>query len=243
MEAAPPPPAAAACFHAAGVEILGDRDKRLAAGDAAEDLPHDFVVWRVEDIVQILVLFVAERKRAVCDLTLHRVVHEAAADVLGHIFAVKLVYVHHRAQREPSGGRVIEILLGVKHAHAEIVETGFVHHRLQHISTHPVRLPRDDVLKLSLFRVLHHPLEVWAAIRLSGDGPVLVRRRDADALRLCENQALAHLLLDTGVLLSVAAVAGIDDADFRSIFLRMCSFRDRFTSGVYAACQTCPEVV
>lgn len=64
-----------------------------------------------------------------------------------------------------------------------------------------------------------------------------------DPLRFRKSKTFSHLLLNTGVFLRVAAVAGVDDAGFRSIFLSVFSSRDTFTSGIRITCQACPEVV
>ena len=180
-------------LDAAVVEIGHDLRDRPPVEDPVEDLPDDGCGRFVDRIPAILSPLQAERRHAV-DHALLRIVHQAAPDVLGHVFTVELVDVHHVPESEPAGCRVVEVLLGVEALDTVLGQLGHVGHGLGHVPADPVALPRDDVVELLLLGVLHQTLEGRSVIRPAGDGSVLVDIRDGVPVLLGVLLALGNLL-------------------------------------------------
>ena len=138
------------------------------------------------------------------------VVHQAAPDVLRHVFRIELVDVHHRPKREPAGSGVAEVLLNIQAMYAFLQEGSIVNHSLQHVPAHAVGLPCDDVLEPVLLAVCHHPLECRPVVRLPGHGCVGIDLRDRQPFPERVLRAFLYLLLDGDIPLGVGRIPSID---------------------------------
>lgn len=130
----------------------------------------------------------------------------------GHVLGIELVDIHHRAGGEASSRSIVEILLHIENANAQILKPSFVDQSLQHIAPHAVRLPRDYIAELPFCSVSHHALEVTALVGAARNGAVGIGVNDPDAILRRQLVALFELLLYGNVLLVVAAVPAIENA-------------------------------
>ena len=140
------------------------------------------------------------------------VVIQAALDVLGHVLGIELVDIHHRTGGEASSRSIVEILLHIENANAQILKPSFVDQSLQHIAPHAVRLPRDYIAELPFCGVSHHALEVTALVGAAGNGAVGIGVNDPDAILRRQLVALFKLLLYGNILLVVTAVPPVENA-------------------------------
>ena len=138
LKARPPPRTTIRGCNASIIQTGHDINECLAAGNAREDLPDNRSLRLVDGIVQRFVRFIAVRQMAVRHHAVCGVVVQTALDVLGHVLGIKLIDIHHRAGGEAPGRSVVEILLHIENADAQLLKPCFVDKCLQHIAAYTV---------------------------------------------------------------------------------------------------------
>ena len=66
------------------------------------------------------------------------IIIQAAFDVFGHVFGVKLIDIHHRAGSKAACCGVVEVFFDVENADTKLLQFGFVDQSLQHVAPHTV---------------------------------------------------------------------------------------------------------
>ena len=120
VKAAASPFSALTGLYAPGVEVSANVNKTLSASYTAVYLPDHIVIWGVELIAHIFAFLVAERKRT-GDFAVDSIIVQPSFDVLRHVLAVELVYVHHGTESEATGSSVVEVLLRVKDPDSHVI--------------------------------------------------------------------------------------------------------------------------
>ena len=99
-------------FDSTAIQVIGDVNQQISITESFEDLLDHFGLFRINLILAVGPLPVAQRHQAVYHALLG-VVHHAPHDILGHIFRIELVDVHHVTESKATSGGVIEILLSI----------------------------------------------------------------------------------------------------------------------------------
>ena len=126
------PPVALLCFQAAAVQLVRNVDEGHAIEHHGVDLPHQVGLFRLDGILPVLALHIAQRQRSV-HLAGLGVVPHTAPDVLGHILGVELIHIHHGAEGEAPGRGGPELLFGIERLYAEHIQLRLILEGLQHV--------------------------------------------------------------------------------------------------------------
>ena len=209
MEAALVPFPAIRSLNAAPVQIVCQIGVGPAFQKPVENLPDDCRLVFPDHELPVGACSITKGRPGV-DHGFAGIVHQPAPDVLGHVLRIELIDVHHRPEREPAGSGVTEVLLNIQAMDTLLQQRSIVDHGLQHVPTHAVGFPCDDVLEPVLLAVGHHSLEGWPVVRLPGHGCIGIDLRDRQPFPERILRAFLHLLLDGDIPLGVGRIPSID---------------------------------
>lgn len=202
-------------LDSAHIQVMCD----ICAGNAGKVLlkylPDDGGLLRIDSISAIWPFHIAERQRPV-HLACSGIIGHAAPYIFGHVLAVKLVYIHHRAQGKAASSGIAEFFFRIQGFYTQHIKASFVLECIQHISCNAVGLISNNNPELSLLCVPHHSLKFPAVVGFTCYRLICIDMNDFDVVRFCKGHALINLLLNTLFFLVVGRVSRVDNARSRA---------------------------
>ena len=210
MEAAFVPFAPSGGLDSTGIEVIGYAGKKLPSGDSRINLSDNGGFRLINFGLAVGTALIAKRETAI-DKSLFGIIVQAALHILGHVFDVELVDIHHRSQSEAPGGIVVKIFFGIKDLDTAIHQAALIYQRLHHVAAYSVAFPCQHIGELVLLGIPHHTLERGTLVRFAADRAVFIGGGDGQPQFCGVLSAGFNLLFDGNVPLIVGRIAGVDD--------------------------------